>query len=77
MTRIWAIYRAPHGAPAAFLVQAWDLDPGKRPIGGPLTNAATLELARETFPRAGLEAHAPRPVPGEPKNLVETWEPKR
>jgi hypothetical protein len=77
MTRIFAIYRSPFGAPAPFLVQWWEYEAGKVPAGGEKTYAASLEQARESFPRDGLEVHPPRPVPSEAKGLIETWEPKR
>lgn len=77
MIRIVAIYHAPFGAPAPFLVQPWDFEAGSRPVGGDMTYAASLEQARDSFPRDGLEAHPPRPIPTEAKGLIETWEPKR
>jgi len=75
VTRIWQITHAPHGAPAAFLVQSIDCEPGKRPAKGPLVNAASEDQARETFPRDGLERNPPRK--GDDPALVETWEPPR
>jgi hypothetical protein len=76
-TRVWAIYRAPFGAPAPYLAQPWDFEAGSVPVGGERIYAASVEQARESFPRDGLEPHGPRDVPGEAKGLIETWEPKR
>lgn len=75
--RIWAVYRSPFGAPAPFVAQAWEFGLGHRaPVGDPIY-AASLEQARETFPRAGLARKEPRKVPFEAERLVETWEPSQ
>jgi hypothetical protein len=69
----WAIYWSPAGSPAAFLVQRWEGEPGKRPRSEPPTFAATLALAREVVPK-GLERHPPSGNDQESPLLIETWE---
>ena len=68
----WGIYWAPSGSPAAFLVQRWEGEPGKRPRSDAPTFAATLDLARAVVP-AGLERHEPAGSGDESPLLIETW----
>lgn len=69
----WAVYWAPAGSPAAFLVQRWEGEPGARPRSDAPVFAATLDLARDVVPK-GLERHAPAGNAQESPLLIETWE---
>jgi hypothetical protein len=73
MTRLWAIYRAPEGAPAPYMVAAWDTEPGGKPSRSEPVFAASLEQAREVVP-AGLERSDPSTSTAEARRLIETWE---
>lgn len=70
----WAIYRAPAGSPAPIMVVRWDDAPGTKPKQGEPIFAASVELARATVP-PGMVRFDPSKAKGEPKTLIETWEP--
>lgn len=74
MTKVWAIYNSPAGAPAPLTVLEWDAEPGAAARHGEPVFAASLELARDAIPK-GLERRDPIEHKGEAKDLVETWEP--
>lgn len=68
----WAIYAAPSGAPAPFLVCAWLAAPGQQARHSPPVYAASLEQAREVVPK-GLTRSEPVHHESEALNLIETW----
>lgn len=73
MTKVFAIYNSPAGAPAPLTVLEWDAEPGAAARHGEPVFAASLELARETLPK-GLERSDPVAHAAEARDLIETWE---
>ncbi len=69
---IFAIYNAPSGAPAPFMVCAWIASPGAAARHNPPVYAASLEQAREVVPK-GLTRSEPVNHESEARNLIETW----
>jgi hypothetical protein len=74
--KLYAISRAPLGAPAPFLVEEFEVGAGQRVRRGTQTFAASLEQARDVVP-AGMECKLPTKSRSESEMLVETWEPRK
>lgn len=76
LTELWAIYDAPTGSPASFLVQRWTGSPGSRLEYDPPVFAASLEQARAVIP-PGFERQDPAKAKLEAARLLEWWRPKQ
>lgn len=73
MTKVWAIYNSPAGAPAPFYVMCWEGSPGVKATHGAPVFASSLERAR-AIPPGGLIRHDPSTARAEDPDMLETWE---